>query len=150
MACIFIFFELNEKTWKPHHLFLQAGWKPSWSLSKLDQRIREQIAGQGQMSAVQAWLWLHHQHSEDNDPLWPYLLHSLSFQVLYVRLPAFRNRRVRCPMCLKLVKQLDTIDRLPINHTIFAHIVKKESEVLKAEGKNHPIKDASVFLFGEF
>ena len=53
-------------------------------------------------------------------------------------------------MCLKLVKQLDNIDRLPINHTIFAHIVKKESEELQKQGKNHSIPNASVFLFGEF
>ena len=53
-------------------------------------------------------------------------------------------------MCLKLVKQLDTIDRLPINHTIFAHIVQKETKTLQEQGKQHAIKDASVFLFGEF
>jgi hypothetical protein len=53
-------------------------------------------------------------------------------------------------MCLKLVKQLDTIDRLPINHTIFAYLVKKESEEAEENGKQHPIKNASVFLFGEF
>lgn len=53
-------------------------------------------------------------------------------------------------MCLKLVKQLDTIDRLPINHTIFAHIVEKETKALQEQGKQHAIKDASVFLFGEF
>lgn len=51
-------------------------------------------------------------------------------------------------MCLKLVKQLDTIDRLPINHTIFAHTVKKESQAAQKEGKPYHIKDASVFLFG--
>lgn len=51
-------------------------------------------------------------------------------------------------MCLKLVKQLDTIDRLPINHTIFAHIVQKEAKIAQEQGKQHPIKDASVFLFG--
>lgn len=37
----------------------------------------------------------------------------------------FRNRRVRCPMCLKLVKYFDSIERLPINHTIFVDVVKK-------------------------
>lgn len=53
-------------------------------------------------------------------------------------------------MCLKLVKQLDTIDRLPINHTIFAHTVQKETQIAHQQGKQHPIKDAAVFLFGEF
>ena len=53
-------------------------------------------------------------------------------------------------MCLKLVKQLDNLDRLPINHTIFSHIVEKETAVAKKNGQQHPIKNASVFLFGEF
>ena len=53
-------------------------------------------------------------------------------------------------MCLKLVKQLDTIDRLPINHTIFTHVVEKESKAALKEGRQYHIKDASVFLFGEF
>ena len=53
-------------------------------------------------------------------------------------------------MCLKLVKQLDTLDRLPINHTIFAHLVSKETAAAQKNGKQHPIKNASVFLFGEF
>lgn len=53
-------------------------------------------------------------------------------------------------MCLKLVKQLDNIDRLPINHTIFAHLVAKESAEAERQGRQHPVKNASVFLFGEF
>lgn len=53
-------------------------------------------------------------------------------------------------MCLKLVKQLDSIDRLPINHTIFAHLVAKESAEAQKNGRQHPVKNASVFLFGEF
>lgn len=53
-------------------------------------------------------------------------------------------------MCLKLVKQIDSIDRLPINHTIYAHLVQKEAALLEAQGKTHPVRDASVFLFGEF
>ena len=35
-------------------------------------------------------------------------------------------------MCLKLVKQLDSLDRLPINHTIFTHLVEKEKKVCEA------------------
>lgn len=30
-----------------------------------------------------------------------------------------KNYRVRCPLCLKLIRNIDIIDRLPINHTIF-------------------------------
>jgi hypothetical protein len=28
-------------------------------------------------------------------------------------------------MCLKLVKELDSLERLPINHTIFTYLVDK-------------------------
>ena len=90
------------------------------------------------------------QYPKNHDSLWSHFLYTLLNQILYVSLIVARNRRVRCPMCLKLVKQLDTIDRLPINHTIFAHIVQKETKMAQEQGKQHPIKDASVFLFGEF
>ena len=53
-------------------------------------------------------------------------------------------------MCLKLVKQIDNIDRLPINHTYFAHIVQKENAKIEKQGKKVQIKDASKFLFAEF
>lgn len=53
-------------------------------------------------------------------------------------------------MCLKLVKQLDKIDRLPINHTIFASVVKREQERAERENRTHAIKDPAVYLFGEF
>ena len=33
-----------------------------------------------------------------------------------------KNYRVRCPLCLKLIRNIDIIDRLPINHTIFHNI----------------------------
>lgn len=29
-----------------------------------------------------------------------------------------RNRRVRCPLCLKLIKHLDSVDRLPVSYYI--------------------------------
>lgn len=53
-------------------------------------------------------------------------------------------------MCLKLVKQLDSIERLPLNHTIFEHIVNKENAIAEKEGRTPHIRDAKVFLFGEF
>ena len=37
-------------------------------------------------------------------------------------------------MCLKLVKQLDSIERIPINHTVFTHLVEKETRELKKQG----------------
>lgn len=37
----------------------------------------------------------------------------------------YRNNRVRCPLCLKLIKNLDTIDRIPVNHTIFTKMAEK-------------------------
>jgi hypothetical protein len=39
-------------------------------------------------------------------------------------------------MCLKLVKYLDSLERLPINHTIFQHISQEEG--------------AARFLFSEY
>jgi hypothetical protein len=36
----------------------------------------------------------------------------------------YRNMRVRCPLCLKLVKNLDSVERLPVNHTIFAKMAE--------------------------
>lgn len=62
----------------------------------------------------------------------------------------FRKRRVRCPMCLKLVKQLDSLERLPINHTIFTHLVEKEKKQCEIEKRKPAIKDASKYLFSEF
>lgn len=53
-------------------------------------------------------------------------------------------------MCLKLVKQIDNLDRLPINHTVFTHLVKKEQEACKTDNSNPAIKDASIYLYSEF
>ena len=39
-----------------------------------------------------------------------------------------KNSRVRCPMCLKLVKNIDTLDRLPVNHTIFSKMAEECKE----------------------
>lgn len=49
-------------------------------------------------------------------------------------------------MCLKLVKQLDSIDRLPINHTIFKHLADKENH----KQPDLPKIDAKSLLFTEF
>lgn len=49
-------------------------------------------------------------------------------------------------MCLKLVKHLDSIERLPINHTIFKKLIDKENA---KEGKTSKI-DAKSMLFSEF
>ena len=46
---------------------------------------------------------------------------------MYFFIQIFRNRRVRCPMCLKLVKYIDSIERLPINHSIYHHLATKEN-----------------------
>jgi hypothetical protein len=51
-------------------------------------------------------------------------------------------------MCLKLVKQLDSIERLPINHTIFEHVVSKNIQEGIRTGIEPEINDASKFLFG--
>lgn len=37
-------------------------------------------------------------------------------------------------MCLKLIRNIETIERLPINHTIFAKMAEVENE----KNKNNP------------
>ena len=44
-----------------------------------------------------------------------------------------KNRRVRCPMCLKLIKNIDTLDRLPVNHTIFSKMAEECKEDYRNE-----------------
>lgn len=50
-------------------------------------------------------------------------------------------------MCLKLVKQLDSLERLPINHTIFTHLVAKDKKECEISNKKAIIKDAGKYLF---
>jgi len=48
-----------------------------------------------------------------------------------------KNRRIRCPLCLKLIKNIDSLDRLPVNHTIFTKMADELKE--KSKGiKNIP------------
>jgi hypothetical protein len=61
-----------------------------------------------------------------------------------------RKNRVRCPMCLKLVKQLNSLERLPINHTIYAYLVEKDKEDAKKNKRLPVIHDAAKYLYGEF
>ena len=42
-------------------------------------------------------------------------------------------------MCLKLVKYLDSIERLPINHTIFDHLVKRNWNNVKNKKESLPL-----------
>lgn len=53
-------------------------------------------------------------------------------------------------MCLKLVKHLDKLERLPINHSIYAHLVHKDNLVCKKSGIKPLVADASKTLFAEF
>ena len=39
-----------------------------------------------------------------------------------------KNRRIRCPLCLKLIKNIDTLDRLPVNHTIFSKMMEERKD----------------------
>lgn len=50
-------------------------------------------------------------------------------------------------MCLKLVKQLDSLERLPINHTIFSHLVEKDKKECIETNRKAIIKDAGKYLF---
>lgn len=47
-----------------------------------------------------------------------------------------KNRRVRCPLCLKLIKHIDTLERLPVNHTIFSKMAEELKEKNRREGGN--------------
>eukprot|EP01016_Furgasonia_blochmanni_P034020 TRINITY_DN3622_c0_g1_i3.p2 TRINITY_DN3622_c0_g1~~TRINITY_DN3622_c0_g1_i3.p2 ORF type:complete len:254 (+),score=40.50 TRINITY_DN3622_c0_g1_i3:192-953(+) len=38
----------------------------------------------------------------------------------------YKNFRVRCPLCLKLIKNLDSIEKLPVNHTIYQRLAEEE------------------------
>lgn len=38
-------------------------------------------------------------------------------------------------MCLKLVKQIETIERLPINHTIFNKMAEEHNKKCKQNGE---------------
>jgi hypothetical protein len=40
----------------------------------------------------------------------------------------YKNRRIRCPMCLKLIKNIDSLERLPVNHTIFSKMAEECKE----------------------
>lgn len=53
-------------------------------------------------------------------------------------------------MCLKLVKQLDSMERLPINHTIFTHLVQKSKQDPDKKKREPSIQDASKYLYAEF
>jgi hypothetical protein len=53
-------------------------------------------------------------------------------------------------MCLKLVKYIDSIERLPINHSIYHYLAAKENEKILREGRNREMIDASKVLFSEF
>jgi len=44
-----------------------------------------------------------------------------------------KNRRIRCPMCLKLIKNIDSLERLPVNHTIFSKMAEECKEDYKKE-----------------
>ena len=46
-----------------------------------------------------------------------------------------KDARVRCPMCLKLIRNIETVDKLPTNHTIYA----KLAEELRKKGE--PVKN---------
>lgn len=53
-----------------------------------------------------------------------------------------KNRRVRCPLCLKLIKNIETLDRLPVNHTIFQKMMEERKEEFhKVAGKNAKFSD---------
>ncbi len=53
-------------------------------------------------------------------------------------------------MCLQLVKQLDSIERLPINHTIFTHLTEKDKKQAAKANLSPLIGNPQEHLFSEF
>ena len=41
----------------------------------------------------------------------------------------YRNQRIRCPFCKKLVKHLDNVETLPLNIPIFSEIVRNDEKI---------------------
>jgi len=42
----------------------------------------------------------------------------------------YRKQRIRCPCCKKLVKNLESVEQLPLNITIFGELVQNDSLIL--------------------
>lgn len=59
----------------------------------------------------------------------------------------FKNFRVRCPLCLKLIKNIESIERLPINHTIFSTLAGEHNSK-KPKGQEEI--DLKGILFAQF
>ena len=45
-----------------------------------------------------------------------------------------KDYRIRCPLCLKLIRNIEMIERIPINHTIFKSLCDKINEKNKEIG----------------
>lgn len=60
----------------------------------------------------------------------------------------YKNQRVRCPLCLKLIKNLDTIERLPVNHTIFTRIANEINAKNRENGEKEI--DLQAYLVQQF
>ena len=41
----------------------------------------------------------------------------------------YKNSKIKCPFCKKIVKQLDNVETLPLNLPIFSEIVKSDPQV---------------------
>lgn len=51
----------------------------------------------------------------------------------------YRKSRIRCPNCKKLVKNLENVEQLPLNITIFSEIVQKDPnlmDMIEPDGRN--------------
>ena len=44
-----------------------------------------------------------------------------------------KNNRVRCPLCHKLIKNLESVERLPLNMNILYEIIEKDEILSKVE-----------------
>jgi len=61
-----------------------------------------------------------------------------------------KNRRIRCPLCLKLIKNIDSLDRLPVNHTIFSKMAEELKEKSRKDGHISRIQKIDEFTHEKF
>lgn len=61
----------------------------------------------------------------------------------------YRKSRIRCPNCKKLVKNLDNVEQLPLNISIFSEVVQKDQNLLdmiEPDGKNSYSSTCSIHM----
>lgn len=63
--------------------------------------------------------------------------HTICTACLYL---FFKDQRIRCPLCLKVIKRLRVVEVLPLNHTIFKNLIKKNLPHDKLDPSNKQLR----------